>query len=362
MWDYLIVGTGLYGSVFARELKLAGRSVLMLERKPQVGGNIRTTNCKGVFVHEFGPHIFHSKSKKIWDYVNNISEFWPYRHQVKARYNDELFTLPFNMATFYEMWGCITPTEAEYELEKQREIIPHVTNLEEYALSTIGKDLYHKLVYGYTMKQWQRNPRTLPASIIRRLPLRMNYNTDYYDDWYQGIPVKGYTHLIEQLIDGVDVKLNSEFKLGDWKNIARKLIYSGSIDDLFNCRFGYLEYRGLRFEHQELEGNNYQGCSQMNHTSEHVPYTRIVEHKHFHYDKCEGTVITYEYPIEWEPGKTRYYPIDDVKNRELYDRYKELAQKEDIRIGGRLGCFRYFDMDQVVGQALNHADRELNPK
>lgn len=359
MWDYLIVGTGLYGSVFARELKLAGRSVLMIERQNQVGGNIRTRDCKGITIHEHGPHILHTKSKIIWDYVNSVTEFRPYRHQVKARYNDELFTLPFNMATFHEMWGCITPDEALHELKKQRVPITHPTNLEEYALAYIGKDLYHKLVYGYTKKQWQRDPKDMPVAIIRRIPLRMDYNNDYYDDWYQGIPVNGYTHLIEQLVDGVEIKLNSEFKLSGWNHIARKLIYSGSIDDLFDCCLGHLEYRGLKFEHQELVGN-FQGCAQMNYTSQDVPYTRIVEHKHFHHVESGNTIITYEFPVEWAPGMTRYYPIDDDKNRSLYKRYKELAQKEDdIVIGGRLGKYRYQDMDTTAGQALNHASKEL---
>jgi UDP-galactopyranose mutase len=359
MYDYLVVGTGLYGSVFARELKLAGCSVLMVERNAQVGGNVRTICQNGILVHLHGPHSFHTKSKKIWDYVNSITEFWPYRHQVKARYEKNIYTLPFNLATYYEMWGCTTPAEAFQELEKQRVHIPNPSNLEEYALSTIGKDLYHKLVYGYTKKQWQRSPKDLPVSILRRLPLRMDFNIDYHNDWYQGVPTKGYTHLIEQLVDGVDIRLNDEFKLAGWRKFARKLVYSGSIDDLFDACYGHLEYRGLEFKHLELEGD-FQGCSQMNYTSEDIPHTRIVEHKHFHHKKTDNTIITYEYPIEWEPGMTRYYPIDDAKNRALYDRYKELVKKEgNIRVGGRLGKFIYFNMDQVVAQALTDVKKEL---
>lgn len=360
--DYVIVGSGLYGSVFANELKKAGRKVVVIERQSKVGGNLRTTSCDGVMVHEHGPHIFHTKSKKIWDYVNSFVEFWPYRHRVKARYGDKLYTLPFNMSTYYEMWGCTTPEEAVAELDRQKENIPHPSNLEEQALATIGKDLYQVLVYGYTKKQWQRDPKTLPASIIRRIPLRMDFNNEYYDDWYQGIPIKGYSHLIEQLIDGVDVRLNCEVGLNDWRKLGQKLIYSGSIDELFQCRHGHLEYRGLRFESETLTGD-FQGCSQMNYTSESVPYTRIVEHKHFHSSQPEKTIITREYPVEWTPGLTRYYPIDDNKNRDLYNQYHDLVKQErDIIVGGRLGSFKYMDMDTVIGQALTHSKREIDQK
>lgn len=362
MYDYVIVGCGLYGSVFAHQLKKKGLKVIILERQSFPGGNVRSTQINDIHVHEYGPHIFHTQSKKIWEFVNSVSPFHHYQHKVKARYEDKIYTLPFNMSTYYEMWGCTTPQEAIQELNKQREKIKNPSNLEEQALSTIGKDLYQKLVYGYTKKQWQRDPKKLPASIIRRIPLRMNFNDNYFNDYYQGIPTKGYSHLIEELIDGVEVKLNCEFNLTNWQNLGRKLVYSGSLDELFNYSLGHLEYRGLEFKTEKLKGD-FQGCSQMNYTSEHVPHTRIIEHKHFQNTKLKDTIVTYEYPIEWSPGLTRYYPINDLKNKCLYEKYRHLIKKQErIIIGGRLGLNAYLDMDQVVAHAITTVNRELKLK
>lgn len=358
MYDYVIAGAGLYGAVIANELKRAGRKVVVLERADRVGGNCATSRVNGVHVHDHGPHIFHTKNRAVWDYVNGLTEWWPYRHHVKARVGDRIYTLPFNMATYYEMWGCTTPAEAEAELIRQRESIEWPTNLEEQALATIGRDLYHTLVYGYTKKQWGRSPKDLPASIIRRIPLRMTFNSEYFDDWYQGIPVQGYSHLIQQCLDGVDVRTSTPVESGDWKSLGQKLIYSGSLDELYGYRYGPLAYRGLRFESISWSGS-FQGLAQMNYPSEDVPYTRIVEHKHFH--PCPGVVsmVTYEHPVAWEPGMPRYYPVGDAANRALYRRYREMADVGGIIVGGRLGAYQYMDMDTTVAQALREAARLL---
>jgi UDP-galactopyranose mutase len=364
MYDYLVVGSGLYGAVYARSMAEKGRSVLILERKPHVGGNLYCHEQYGYHVHEHGPHIFHTSSKRIWNYVNQFADFSHYRHKVCANYKGKIFSLPFNLMTYYQMWGCTTPTEAQQILESQKVKIEHPSNLEELALSQIGPDLYHSFVYGYTKKQWGREPKLLPISILKRIPVRLTYNDNYYNDKYQGIPIEGYTYLIEQLIDGIEVRCNENFDLKtNWRSIARKLVYSGSLDELYGYDEGVLEYRGLRFVHEIHEGD-FQGASQVNYTDEGIPYTRIVEHCHFTERPHVGkSVITYEYPVEWSPGCPRYYPINDHRNNAIHEKYMNRIRKEgDIVVGGRLGSFRYFDMDMVAAQALTAADRELKVK
>lgn len=364
-YDFMVVGSGLFGSVFAREAAKVGRSVLILEKRSHVGGNVANENIHSIDIHSYGPHIFHTSNEKTWNYVNELTDFWQYKHKVKANYNGKIYSLPFNLQTYYEIWGCSTPEEAGEALSKQLISIKNPANLEEWALANIGPDLYETLVYGYTKKQWMRNPKDLPASLIRRIPMRMSYDDNYYRHIYQGIPIKGYNHLIEQLIDGIEVKVDSDFfEVQNWRNLANKLVYSGSIDQFFNYDLGYLEYRGLRFEH-EIVPANFQGIAQMNFTDEFTPYTRIVEHGHFTPNwepkKDDVSIITYEYPIEWEPGLERYYPVNDEKNNALHQKYKiRMKEQGDIVLGGRLGFFIYIDMDQAIGQALTTVKRELN--
>lgn len=366
MYDFLVVGSGLFGSVFAREMVRKGRTVLILEKRSVPGGNVSTEKVHGISVHVHGPHIFHTSCNKLWEYVNGITEFSPYKHKVKANCKGKIYSLPFNLQTFYEMWGCSTPKESLEELERQKVPIAHPSNLEEWALANIGPDLYHTLVYGYTKKQWMRDPKSLPVSIIHRLPVRLTYDDNYYNHLYQGIPVKGYSHFVQQIIDGIEIKYDADFfDLQDWRKHARKLVYSGPIDQFFNYEFGQLEYRGLHFERKIVSGS-FQGIAQMNYTHENIPYTRIVEHGHFDpsWDPgLDGTsLISYEYPIEWEPGKYQYYPVNDQKNNLLYQRYKsKIKEQEDVIVGGRLGSFRYTDMDMAIAQALTAVNRELIP-
>lgn len=361
-YDYLVVGSGLFGSVFAKTVTQKGKSVLVIDKRPHIGGNVYTKNQYGIDVHMYGPHIFHTKSKRIWDFVNKYAEFNNYRHKVLALFNDKVYSLPFNMTTFNQFWGCITPAEAKAELEKRRVKIEKPANLEEFALSQVGEEIYHTLIYGYTKKQWQREPFDLPAAIIRRIPIRFTYDDNYYEEGsYQGIPVKGYTHLVENLLDGIKVEIGCDLKeLKHWKSLANKLVYSGPIDELFDCCFGPLEYRSLEFQHIPLEDENCQGATQINFTSENVPWTRTIEHKHFTGVKSNKTIVTFEYPREWSPGKEKYYPVNDEKNQLLFERYASLAREDkDIIVGGRLGFYKYFDMDQTIAQALNKAEEEL---
>lgn len=356
MFDYLIVGSGLFGGVFAHEVTKQGRSVLILEKAPQIGGMVRTEKIAGIQVHLHGPHIFHTPNKAIWDYVNSLTPFKPYTHRVKALHDGRLYTLPFNSTTIREVSGIESPTEAEEWLLGDLVPCKDPRNLEEWALSKVGRTIYHRLIYGYTRKQWNRDPKDLPASILKRLPIRRNDDDRYFDDRFEGIPEKGYTNLIEQLMDGIDIRVNADFgDVTDWRKIARTLVYSGPIDELFDYRFGHLEYRSLRFEHEVLDLPDYQGRAIVNYTSEEVPYTRIVEHKHFDAAcRSEKTVITREYPQEWSPGLPRYYPIGDERNLALYRRYKDLVP-DDVLVGGRLGLYRYIDMAPTASLAINAA-------
>jgi UDP-galactopyranose mutase len=357
MYDYLIVGAGLFGAVFAHEMTAKGKKCLVIDKRAHIGGNIYTEEIEGINVHKYGAHIFHTSKKEIWDYVNRFATFNRYTNSPVARYKDEIYNLPFNMNTFNKLWGVIAPQEAKEKIEEQvKEAgIVNPSNLEEQAISLVGKDIYEKLVKGYTEKQWGKRADELPAFIIKRLPVRMTYDNNYFNDLYQGIPVGGYTPMIEKLLEGSDVLLNTDY-FGDreaFNNKAEKVLFTGMIDEYFDYCFGELEYRSLKFESQVLDTDNYQGNAVVNYTEYEVPYTRIIEHKHFEYGTQPKTVITKEYPARWKHGDEPYYPMNDEKNNALYEKYKELATKEDkVLFGGRLGMYKYYDMHNVIEEAL----------
>ena len=372
MYDYLVVGAGLYGAVFAYEAKKKGKKVLVIDKRNHIGGNIYTENVEGIPVHKYGAHIFHTSDKKIWDYVNKFAEFNRYTNSPLAKYKDELYNLPFNMNTFHQMWGVKTPKEAKEKLDRQigEAGITEPTNLMEQAISLVGKDIYEKLIRGYTEKQWGKPATELPAFIIKRLPVRMTYDNNYFNDFYQGIPMGGYTQIIEGMLDGIEVRLNTDFfeHREALEPLAEKIVYTGMIDEYFGYCYGELEYRSLRFETEVLEEENYQGNAVVNYTEYEIPYTRIIEHKHFEFG-CQGervnpkTVITYEYPVTWKKGGEPYYPINDEKNNALYEKYRALAgQQENVIFGGRLGMYKYFDMHQVIAEALCMAEKELQKR
>ena len=352
-YDYLIVGSGLFGSVFAHEAKKAGHSVIVVEKRDHIGGNVYTEKIEDIDVHEYGAHIFHTDKKEVWDYIRQFSEFNDYRHKVIASYKGEFFDLPFNMNTFHQMWGVDTKEEASAIIEKQRQGIVDPKNLEEQCISLVGTEIYEKLVKGYTEKQWGRDCRELPASIIKRLPFRFEYNSDYFNDEYQGIPVDGYTPIIERLLEGIEVKLNYDFLEHRDEIEYEKLVFTGPIDAYFDHCLGHLEYRSVRFETEVLDQKDYQSNSVVNYTEREVPYTRIIEHKHFEYGTQPKTVISKEFPSEWIPGYEPYYPINNKKNEELYLQYLALAENcPSVIFGGRLGEYRYYDMDDVIEKAL----------
>lgn len=356
---YLIVGAGLFGSVFAREKAEQGHQCLVIEKRNHVGGNCHTAEIEGIMVHQYGPHLFHTNNKHVWDYVNRFAEFNTYRHRVKARYLDNIYSMPINLMTFYQLWGCTTPLEARLELGKKKVFIENPQNLEEWALSQVGEEIYYKLIHGYTKKQWMRDPKELPASIIKRLPIRLTWNDEYYPDhMYQGVPVKGFTHMVENILDHPKIKLrlNSDFFDGSVKNLKEyTIVYSGSIDRLFDYEYGELEYRTLGFLTQVFNGD-FQGCGQINYTHESIPYTRIIEHKHFDNKELPKTVVTYEYPEKWHSGAPQYLPINDEKNNALYQKYKQkLMDYPNLIVGGRLGSYRYLDMHMVISSALKKA-------
>ena len=375
-YDYLIVGAGLFGAIFAHEAKKAGKKVLVIDRRDHIGGNIYTKEVEGIQVHQYGAHIFHTSDKEVWDYIQQFAEFNRYTNSPVARYKDELYNLPFNMNTFSKMWGVRTPAEAKEIIQRQiREAgITEPKNLEEQAISLVGKDIYEKLVKGYTEKQWGRRATELPSFIIRRLPVRYVYDNNYFNDRYQGIPVGGYTKIIERMLEGTEVRLMTDF-FADREILAKEaenIVFTGMIDAYYDYCFGELEYRSLRFETEVLNMENYQGNAVVNYTEYEVPYTRIIEHKHFEYG-CQGgyggdgsgvsdkTVITREYPAAWSRGEEPYYPMNDEKNNALYARYRELAdQEEHVIFGGRLGMYRYYDMHQVVKEALECVRRSLS--
>ena len=362
-YNYLIVGAGLFGAVFARQATDSGKTCMVVERRDHIGGNVYTAEVEGVTVHRYGAHIFHTSSREVWDYVNRFAEFNHFINTPLANYEGKLYNLPFNMHTFYQMWGVTTPDEAKAKIAAQRGEITHTpTNLEEQAISLVGRDIYEKLVRGYTEKQWGRSCTDLPPFIIKRLPVRFTFDNNYFNDPYQGIPKAGYTALVERLLEGVEVRLGVDY-LADRARLnalADKVIYTGPIDAYYDYCYGALAYRSLRFEEEILDTDNYQGVAVVNYNERQVPYTRIIEHKHFAFGKGDKTVITREYPTEWTAGAEPYYPVNDAENQALYRRYRELAEGEDkVVFGGRLGRYQYFDMDQVVASALATAKEIL---
>ena len=363
-YDYLIVGAGLYGAVFARQMTDAGKKCLVIDRRDHIAGNIYTEEREGINVHVYGAHIFHTDNKEVWDYVNRYATFNRYTNSPVAFYGDEVYNMPFNMNTFSRLWGIKTPAEAKAIIEEQKKAagITEPKILEEQAISLVGRDIYEKLVKGYTEKQWGRRATELPAFIIKRLPVRFTYDNNYFNDRYQGIAEGGYTKMVERLLEGVDVRLSCDFFecREELTSMADRVLYTGMIDRYFDYCFGELEYRTLRFETETLDCDNYQGNAVVNYTEYEVPYTRIIEHKHFEFGKQEKTVITREYPSEWTKGAEPYYPVNNEENNELYKKYKALADKEEgVIFGGRLGTYRYLDMHHVVAEALMMAKAEL---
>lgn len=358
MYDYLIVGSGLFGSVFAHEMHKKGKSCLVLERRLHVGGNIYCENKDGINIHTYGAHIFHTSNKKVWDYVNQFVEFNNYVNSPVANYKGELYNLPFNMNTFTKMWGVVTPKEAAEKIAQQRAEagITDPKNLEEQAISLIGTDIYTKLIKGYTEKQWGRSCTELPAFIIKRLPVRYTFDNNYFNDRYQGIPVGGYNKLIEGLLAGIEIRTGVDYlkHRDEYKDMAKRIVYTGPIDEYFGYKLGPLEYRGLRFETERLEEENHQGVAVMNYTDHETPWTRIIEHKHFEFGTQPVTYVTKEYPADWQPGEEAYYPVNNARNQSLYEQYAALAQNEqNVIFGGRLAEYKYYDMDDVVESALN---------
>ena len=358
MHDYLIVGAGLYGAIFARRMRDRGRSCLVVDKRPHVGGNCYTESVEGIDVHKYGAHIFHTSDREVWDYVNSLVEFNRYTNSPVARWKDELYNLPFNMNTFHSLWGVKTPDEARAKLLEQRGEMAgrEPANLEEQAISLVGRDIYEKLIKGYTEKQWGRRCTELPAFIIKRLPVRFTYDNNYFDDRYQGIPVGGYTRIFDILLDGIDVRLGVDY-LQDrhaLDSLAAETLYTGPIDAFYGNRFGVLEYRSVRFETEILDTPNFQGNAVVNYTEAEVPYTRIIEHKHFEFGQQPRTVVSREYSSEWRPGDDPYYPVNDTRNNSLFSRYRALAEAEPrTRFGGRLADYKYYDMHQVVRAALD---------
>lgn len=359
-YDYLIVGAGLFGAVFAHEMTKEGKKCLVVEKRDHIAGNIYCETVDDIHVHKYGAHIFHTSNKKVWDYINTFAEFNNYINSPVASYKDELYNLPFNMNTFSKMCGIKTPQEAKDIIAKQiKELdIKEPKNLEEQALSLVGQDVYQKLIKGYTEKQWGRDCKDLPSFIIKRLPLRFVYDNNYFNDRFQGIPIGGYTPIVEKMLEGCDVLLNTDYFEYRKTNpdIADKVVYTGMLDKYFEYKLGVLEYRSVRFEHERLDTDNYQGNAVVNYTEREVPYTRIIEHKHFEFGTQPTTVISKEYPSEWKLGDEPYYPVNDKKNEELANGYRELAAKEEnVIFGGRLGEYRYYDMDKVIEAALQAA-------
>ena len=363
-YDYLVVGAGLYGAVFAYEAKKKGKTCLVIDKRDHIAGNIYCENVSGINVHKYGAHIFHTSDKKIWEYVNQFAEFNNYINSPVARYKNELYNLPFNMNTFSKMWNIATPQEAKDIIASQIADlnITEPKNLEEQALSLVGKDVYEKLIKGYTEKQWGRDCKDLPSFIIKRLPLRFIYDNNYFNDRYQGIPIGGYTKIVEKMLDGIEVRLNTNYldNREEFDAMADKIVYTGMIDQFYDYKLGVLEYRSVRFETEELPMENYQGNAVVNYTEREVPYTRMIEHKHFEFGKQPTTIISREYSSEWKKGDEPYYPVNNDKNNALYQQYKELADKEHkVIFGGRLGGYKYYDMDKVIAAALEMCEKEL---
>ncbi|HED2574377.1 TPA: UDP-galactopyranose mutase [Klebsiella variicola subsp. variicola] len=363
-YDYIIVGAGLFGATFAYEAKKKGKKCLVIDKRSHIAGNIYTEEVNGINVHKYGAHIFHTNDKFIWDYVQQFAEFNRYTNSPIAKFENEIYNLPFNMNTFNKLWGVVTPEQAKEKIAEQviNENITNPQNLEEQAISLVGRDIYEKLIKGYTEKQWGREATEIPAFIIKRLPVRFTYDNNYFRDKYQGIPVGGYTQIVDKMLDGIEVLLETDFfeRKKYYLSIADKIIFTGMIDQYYDYCYGTLEYRSLKFETKELDIDNFQGNAVVNYTEYKIPYTRIIEHKHFEFGEQENTIITYEYPSDWRKGDEPYYPINDNKNNDLYQKYVLLSQQEDkVIFGGRLGMYKYFDMHNVIAEALSCANKNI---
>lgn len=368
-YDYIVVGSGLYGAIFAHEAKAKGKSVLVVDKRPNIAGNVYTEKQEGINVHMYGAHIFHTNDKRVWNYITQFAEFNRFTNSPVANYKGELYSMPFNMYTFNKMWGVVTPEEAAAKIEEQKkEITGEPKNLEEQAISLVGRDIYEKLVKGYTEKQWGRDCKELPAFIIKRLPVRLTFDNNYFNALYQGIPIGGYTKMVENLLDGIEVRLNTDYleHKAELDALADKVVYTGPIDAYFGFKLGTLEYRSVRFENETLDIPNFQGNAAVNYTDRETPWTRIIEHKWFEFGKDEDgndlpkTIISREYSSEWKAGDEPYYPVNDEKNGQLYAKYKELANKETgVIFGGRLGEYKYYDMDTTIASVLDMCEKEL---
>lgn len=361
-FDYLVVGAGIFGATFAQQAKEKGKTVMVVDKRNHIGGNVYTKNVNGVNVHVYGCHIWHTNKKEVWDYVNRFVSFNNYKHKGMVNYKGKIYSFPINLMTLHQIWGVTTPEEGQKRMEEDRVIFENPRNMEEYCLSTIGKELYEIFIKGYTTKQWNKEPKDLPASIVKRLPVRYRFDDDYFlNSRYQGIPIGGYTKMVENMLDGAKVEIDTDFsKLKNkWKDYAKKLVYTGGIDNFYDYEFGELEYRSLKWEVQELKGD-FQGHSCINYTSADVPFTRITEHKHFENPENENTVISKEFSVDWKETKDPYYPINNDKNNDLYQKYRNLAKNEkDVIISGRLGSYKYLDMDDTISMALKTAEKEL---
>ena len=364
MYDYIVVGAGLFGAIFAHEANKRGKKVVVIEKREHIGGNCYTEEINKINVHKYGAHIFHTSNKEVWEYINKFAEFNNFINSPIANYKGEIYNLPFNMNTFNKLWGVVTPNEAIKKMEEQKLELSgkEPENLEEQAISLVGRDIYEKLIKGYTEKQWGRDCKELPAFIIKRIPVRLRYDNNYFNDKYQGIPIGGYTKIFEKLLDGIEVRTNTDFFANKEKYVssAKKIVYTGMIDKFFDYKFGTLEYRSLKFENESLEIKDFQGNAVVNYTEKNVPYTRIIEHKHFEYGEQENTIITKEYPANWNIGDEPYYPVNDENNSILYNKYKILANEEkNIIFGGRLADYRYYDMHNVIERVLEILKKEL---
>ncbi|HBW87067.1 MAG TPA: UDP-galactopyranose mutase [Crocinitomicaceae bacterium] len=361
-YDYLIVGSGLFGSIFARQMTDAGASCLVIDKRSHIGGNCYTRNDGGIDVHEYGPHIFHTSSDVVWNYMKRWTTFNHFVYRPKVSSSDSLFSFPINLFTLYQLWGVKTPQEAMIKLEQVKVNIPNPRNVEEWVISQVGEEIYEKFIKGYTTKQWGRHPTKLPASIVKRLPIRLTHDDNYFEDCYQGIPTGGYTSIFEKLLNGIDVEIGIDY-LKDREKMeskAKKIVYTGAIDEFFEYSLGTLEWRSLKFEHQTMNTKDYQGVAVVNYTDESVPQTRVIEHKHFTFGKQDHTVVTREYPQKWDKTKEKFYPVNDDKNNEIYRSYRDMIDTNRYIFGGRLADYKYYDMHQVVGSALVRSEKEIH--
>jgi UDP-galactopyranose mutase len=355
MYDYLIVGCGLFGATFANQAKQKGKKSLIIDSRDHIGGNCYTENAQGINIHKYGPHIFHTNNEEIWNYINKFATFNNFVNRPKVNFKNKIYSFPINLFTIYQLWGINSPKEAELKLNQVKCKIENPQNLEEWILSQVGEEIYHTFIYGYTKKQWGVEPKELDSFIIKRLPIRLNYNDNYYFDKYQGIPIGGYTKMIENMIEGIDVITSENYfnRREYWNNKAKNLVFTGKIDEFYDYKYGTLGYRSLRFETERHAISDYQGVAQMNFTSESIPFTRIIEHKHFEFGNQDYTYITKEYPDAWDFSKTPYYPINNDKNTEIYNKYKQLNTYKNVIFGGRLAEYKYYDMHQIIGSAIN---------